>query len=108
MKQTTILIPLYSRLTSLGATLTSLCFQADQDFDIVISDQNDGHDAVDDPSVQTVIWLLDVHGRPASILKHLPRRTSSCFPHHWNVDVILAAESLLATSPYRVEKQVRY
>ncbi len=74
MNQTTVLIPTYSRLTALAATLTSLCFQTYADFDVVISDQTDGYDAADDPSVQTIIRLLEYHQHPVRVFKHLPRQ----------------------------------
>ncbi len=74
MKDVTILIPTYSRLTALVVTLTSLCFQAYQDFDVVISDQAQGDDVAADASVQTVIRLLQYHGHSVRLLKHLPRQ----------------------------------
>ncbi len=74
MKQTTILIPTYSRVTALAATLTSLCFQTYPDFDVVISDQTEHYDIADDPSVQSIIRLLEYHRHPVRVLKHLPRQ----------------------------------
>ncbi len=74
MEQVTILIPTYSRLTSLAVTLTSLCYQAYTAFDVVVSDQTEDRDVADDPSVQTVIRLLKYHGHSVAVFKHLPRQ----------------------------------
>ena len=41
MKSTTVLIPTYNRAEALAVTVTSLCFQSDKDFDVIISDQSE-------------------------------------------------------------------
>lgn len=74
MKQTTILIPTFSRLTSLAVTLNSLCFQTHNDFDVVVSDQTEEQDVANDPSIQTIVRLLQYRGHSVAVLKHLPRR----------------------------------
>ncbi len=74
MKDITVLIPTYSRLTALAVTLTSLCYQTHRGFDVVISDQTEGQDVADDASVQTVIRLLQYHDHSVAVHKHLPRR----------------------------------
>ena len=69
----TVLIPSYNRPSALAVTLTGLCFQEYQDFDVVISDQSNTlvyHDA----SVQTAIRLLEKKGHQVRQLANLPRR----------------------------------
>ena len=39
-KEITVLIPTLKRLTALAVTLTSLCFQSEKSFEVIISDQS--------------------------------------------------------------------
>jgi GT2 family glycosyltransferase len=61
-------------VTALAVTLTSLCYQSYSDFDVVVSDQTEGRDVAADPSVQTVLRLLEFQGHKVRVHKHLPRQ----------------------------------
>lgn len=74
MKDITILIPTYSRITPLAALLTSLCSQTYSNFDLVISDQNEDNRLFENRTLNTIIRILQDHGHHISIKKHLPRR----------------------------------
>lgn len=69
----TVLIPSCNRSGTLAVTLTGLCFQEYQDFDVVISDQSNTL-VYHDPSVQTAIRLLEKKGHQVRQLANLPRR----------------------------------
>jgi GT2 family glycosyltransferase len=69
----TVLIPSCNRPAALAVTLTGLCFQQYQDFTVVIADQSDTP-IYQEPSVQTVIRLLEKQGHPIQQLVNLPRR----------------------------------
>jgi GT2 family glycosyltransferase len=75
MKKTTILIPTYNRGEALAVTLTSLCFQEDKNFDVVISDQSENEAVLkNDSAVQTAIRLLETRGHKVQLLNNLPAR----------------------------------
>lgn len=70
-----ILIPTFKRVKALAVTLTSLYYQTEKSFDIVISDQSDDDDVLEkDQTIQTVKRLLEIKGHSVSILKNLPHR----------------------------------
>lgn len=73
MKNVTILIPTYNRLTALASTLTSLISQTYTDFNVVISNQSD-EQLYQHPSIQTITRILQTHGQSISFYHHLPRR----------------------------------
>jgi GT2 family glycosyltransferase len=73
-KEITILIPTYQRLKALAVTLTSLYFQTEQDFDIIISDQSPQPEIESDQSVQTIKRMLEVKGHRVTILQNLPAK----------------------------------
>jgi GT2 family glycosyltransferase len=72
MKSTTVLIPTYNRPDALAVTLTSLCFQEDKDFDIIISDQTPEDILSRNASVQNAIRLLETKGNTTKIYRNLP------------------------------------
>jgi len=74
MKNITVLIPTYKRIHALTVTLTSLCFQEENAFDIIISDQSSQHTLEEDPSFITTCLLLKQKGCVVSVLKNLPRK----------------------------------
>lgn len=74
MKKIAILIPTYNRLQALSVTLTSLYYQTEKDFDIIIADQSTQDDLYTDETVQTIIRLLETEGHAITILKNLPRK----------------------------------
>jgi glycosyltransferase involved in cell wall biosynthesis len=74
MKSTTVLIPTYNRPDALAVTLTSLCFQEDKDFDIVISDQSAGNIIYENAAILTVLRLLEIKGHKIDIYKNLPAK----------------------------------
>ncbi|MBF6599132.1 MAG: glycosyltransferase [Dehalococcoidia bacterium] len=69
-----VLIPTYARPTALAVTLTSLAMQDLPDVRVVISDQDDRHDAACSPEAQAVLRVLRLHGDAVELHKHLPRR----------------------------------
>lgn len=69
-----ILIPTFKRVKALAVTLTSLYYQAEQSFDIVISDQSPDNGLAQDQTIQTIKRLLEIKGHSVSILKNLPAR----------------------------------
>ncbi len=71
-KDITVLIPTFRRLKELAVTLTSLCFQTEKSFDVIISDQAYDESIYEDQSLQTVLRLLDLHGHAVSVKKNLP------------------------------------
>lgn len=73
-KEITILIPTFSRVNALAVTLTSLCFQDEKNFDIIISDQDDSDALQEDKTINTVMRLLQLHGISVKLLKNLPRK----------------------------------
>ncbi len=73
-KQIHILIPTYKRVKALAVTLTSLYYQTDKSFDIVISDQSPDNVSEGDQTIQTIKRLLEIKGHSVSILKNLPAR----------------------------------
>ena len=72
-KDIQVLIPTYNRITSLLVTLTSLYYQTEKAFDILIADQSSLYDVQDDPLMKTVIRLLELKGCEVRIRKNLPR-----------------------------------
>lgn len=74
LSEVQVLIPTYNRAKALGITLTSLYFQQEQGFDILIADQSESNALLEDASIQTVCRLLNNSGRNISILKNLPRK----------------------------------
>ena len=71
-KDLRILIPTYNRVKALAVTLTSLYYQAEKSFDIVISDQSPDDVLEEDQTIQTIKRLLEIKGHSVSILKNLP------------------------------------
>lgn len=69
-----ILIPTYKRIKALAVTLTSLYYQTEKSFDIVISDQSPDNALIEDPTIQTIKRLLEIKGHSVTILKNLPPR----------------------------------
>jgi GT2 family glycosyltransferase len=69
-----ILIPTYKRIKALAVTLTSLYYQAEKSFDIVISDQSPDSVLQEDQTIQTIKRLLEIKGHSVIILKNLPLR----------------------------------
>jgi len=73
-KEINILIPTYKRAKALAVTLTSLYYQTDRSFDIIISDQSPDNRLEEDQTIQTIKRLLEIKGHSVSILKNLPFR----------------------------------
>lgn len=69
-----VLIPTYNRPDALAVTLTSLCGQTFQNFQVIISDQTEHQDMADVETVQAAMRVLSAHGNQPRLLKHLPRR----------------------------------
>lgn len=69
-----ILIPTYKRTKALAVTLTSLYYQSETSFNIIISDQSPDNELYKDQSLQTVVRLLEKQGHKVTILKNLPSR----------------------------------
>ena len=73
-KRINILIPTYKRLKALAVTLTSLCYQSEKSFDIIVSDQSADDDIERDNSIQTIKRWLELQNNKVTIYKNLPRR----------------------------------
>jgi hypothetical protein len=69
-----VLIPTYKRIKALCVTLTSLCFQWEKDFNIIISDQSPGNELFIDKSILAGIRLLELRGHKVSLLKNVPQK----------------------------------
>lgn len=74
IKDIHVLIPTFKRLKALAVTLTSLCFQTEKNFEVVISDQSFDESLEQDATIQTVVHLLELHGNPVSIIKNIPQK----------------------------------
>jgi glycosyltransferase involved in cell wall biosynthesis len=74
MSLITILIPTYHRPEALSILLTSLYFQTEKEFKIIISDQSEDNCNENSTSLQTVINLHRTRGTSVTILKNLPTR----------------------------------
>ncbi len=69
-----VLIPTYARPAALAVTLSGLCGQTLRDFRVIVSDQTPDSNVADAGEVQAVVRVLQMHGNPVHIIKHLPRR----------------------------------
>ena len=69
-----ILIPTYNRIKALAVTLTSLYYQTEKSFDIVISAQSPGSLLEEAQTILTIKRLLEIKGHSVLILKNLPAR----------------------------------
>ena len=69
-----LLIPTYKRVKALAVTLTSLYYQTEASFNIVIADQSGDNALEEDQTIQTIKRLLEKKGHAVSILKNLPHR----------------------------------
>ncbi|GAL85948.1 hypothetical protein MYP_3177 [Sporocytophaga myxococcoides] len=74
MNLITILIPTYHRPEALAVLLTSLYFQTEKGYKIIISDQSKDNCNENSVSLQTVINLHRSRGTFVTILKNLPTR----------------------------------
>ncbi len=63
-----VLIPTYGRKTGLAVVLTSLLGQTFTDFDVIISDQTEEHEAyLDSIEIQTLVRALEWHGHRVTL-----------------------------------------
>ncbi len=69
-----VLIPTYRRPHALAVTLTSLCAQSFRNFRLVVSDQTEDADALASREVGAALRVLQLHGHPLQLGKHLPRQ----------------------------------
>lgn len=72
MSKINVLIPTFNRTTALACTLTSLCFQEEKNFNVIISDQSSTDQNFKDASVQTAINILRKKGHQVKLLRNLP------------------------------------
>lgn len=72
MKQVTILIPTYNRLTALSIVLTSLIYQTYQNFDVLISDQSTNYDVKKSLEVKALQRVFSIKNIRVKIFKNLP------------------------------------
>lgn len=68
-----VLIPTRDRPAALAVTLTSLCAQTYEEFQVIVADQGDAP-AEEAGEVQAAARVLGAHGQPVTFLRHLPRR----------------------------------
>lgn len=69
----TILIPTYHRIKALAVTLTSLYYQTERNFTIIIADQSPDDLLENDQTIQTIKRLMEIRGQAVTILKNLPQ-----------------------------------
>lgn len=69
-----VLVPTFNRPHALSATLISLAAQSVPHLRVVISDQSDGHGALERPLVLAAQRFLIAQGHEVSASRHLPRR----------------------------------
>ncbi|MFN3403064.1 MAG: glycosyltransferase family 2 protein [Cytophagaceae bacterium] len=74
MKKITILIPTYNRVCSLSVLLTSLCYQEEKNFDIIISDQSTENILLGNISLKCSINLLNVKGHEVTVKRNNQKR----------------------------------
>lgn len=74
MKRTTILIPTYERPDALVTTLTSVYFQEETVFDVIVSDQSTSTDISSSAVLRTLQRLFLQKRITLTILKHFPRK----------------------------------
>jgi len=74
MSRTCVLIPTYNRHAALAVTLTSLYYQDDDDFAVVIADQSDEPVDTARSPVCAAKRLLEQRGVTVSVLRNLPRQ----------------------------------
>ena len=74
MAAVSVLIPTFDRGAALAATLTSLCFQRQFDFDVVIADQSSVDVRQANAPVAAALDLLATRGVHVRVLRNLPRR----------------------------------
>ena len=74
IKDIHVLIPTLERVKAVAVTLTSLCFQTEKSFQVLISDQSFEDCLMRDRTIQTIIRLLELHEHPVSIIKNLPAK----------------------------------
>lgn len=68
-----VLIPTCDRLTGLAATLAALTAQTFRNFEVIISDQGE-EPITEDPTLQSLVRILEHGKRGVSLLNNLPRR----------------------------------
>jgi GT2 family glycosyltransferase len=70
-----VLIPTFSRPAALAVTLAGLAAQDYRDFRVLVSDQGPDEVAVEQSlEVTAVARILEAHGHPVTVARHLPRR----------------------------------
>lgn len=74
MKKITVLIPTCNRSEALSVTLTSLCFQIENGFDIIISNQSEKNPLENNFTLKTTVRLLETKGHQVQILHNRPTR----------------------------------
>ncbi len=75
MARVDVLIPTCRRKTGLAMVLTSLLGQTFTDFNVIVSDQTEEHEAyLDSIEIQTAVRALRWHGHQVTLHRHLPRR----------------------------------
>ena len=70
-----VLIPTYRRPTALAVTLAGLAAQDHPTFRVIVSDQSpDDEIAGDVTEVASMARVLEAHGHPVELVRHVPRR----------------------------------
>lgn len=74
MTAVSVLIPTFNRSSALAVTLTSLCFQSFDDFEIIIADQSEQDCRDSNTPLMTAIRLLETRSVTVRLERNLPRR----------------------------------
>jgi glycosyltransferase involved in cell wall biosynthesis len=70
-----VLLPTFARPASLAVTLAGLAAQDHPSFRVIVSDQSpEDRPSISSPEVLAVGRVLEAHGHPVSMRRHLPRR----------------------------------
>jgi GT2 family glycosyltransferase len=69
-----VLIPTVGRVAELGVTLAGLAAQESPSFRVVIADQTPGESVMTQPSIQSMVRVLEAEGRVVDVLRRTERR----------------------------------
>lgn len=106
-KDIKVLIPTCNRVHALAVTLTSIYYQEETGFDIVIADQSSEYDVEDDPLIQMIVRLLELREINVTILKNMPSKGMAQQRHflfeHSNASYSLFLDDDLILEPYVIK-----
>lgn len=106
-----VLVPTYNRIKALSVTLTSLYYQAEMDFDVVVADQSEGNEIFNDNSLLTALRLLELKRHVVSVLKNTPQKglaqQRQFLLDHSDAPYVLFLDDDLVLEPYVISTMRR-